>query len=114
PHLYDGPERIHAFVRGVLDRLHYLPGVTSTSLINSPPFGMMFIQGDFDIEGQPKPKPKAGPPKIEEGYFKTMGIPLLAGRDFTARDTAAAPNVAIVSERIVREYFSRRPGAGLG
>jgi putative ABC transport system permease protein len=114
PHLYEEPERIHAFVRGMLDRIQYLPGVTSASLINSPPFGMMFIQGEFDIEGQPKPKLKAGTPKIDEGYFKTMGIPLLAGRDFTARDTAAAPNVAIVSERIVREYFSGRPGAALG
>jgi putative ABC transport system permease protein len=114
PHLYDEPERIHAFVRGVLDRIQYLPGVTSASLINSPPFGMMFIQGDFDIEGQPKPKLKAGTPKVEEGYFKTMGIPLLAGRDFTARDTTASPNVAIVSERILREYFSGDPGAALG
>ena len=89
PRLYDEPERIHAFARGVLDRIQYLPGVTSASLINSAPFGMMFIQGDFDIEGQPKPKLYAGTPKIDAGYFKTMGIPLLAGREFTARDTAA-------------------------
>src|SRR5947207_13139669 len=75
---------------------------------------MMFIQGDFDIEGQPKPKLYAGKPKIDAGYFKTMGIPLLAGRDFTARDTAEAPNVAIVSERIVREYFPGGPGEALG
>jgi len=112
--LYDEPERIHAFARGVLDRIHDLPGVTSASLINSAPFGMMFIQGDFDIEGQPKPKLYAGKPKIDAGYFKTMGIPLLAGRDFTARDTAEAPNVAIVSERIVREYFPGGPGEALG
>jgi putative ABC transport system permease protein len=112
--LYDEPERIHAFARGVLDRIQYLPGVKSASLINSPPFGMMFIQGDFDIEGQPKPKLYAGTPKIDAGYFKTMGIPLLAGRDFTARDTAAAPKVAIVSERIVREYFPGGPGEALG
>src|SRR5688500_10042552 len=45
--LYDQPERIHAFARGVLDRIQYLPGVTSASLINSAPFGMMFIQLDF-------------------------------------------------------------------
>jgi len=43
-----------------------------------------------------------------------MGIPLLAGREFTASDTAAAPNVAIVSERIVREYFPGGPGEALG
>jgi hypothetical protein len=114
PHLYDEPARIHAFARGVLDRIQYVPGVTSASLINSAPFGMMFIRGDFGIEGQPKPKLSAGRPKIAAGYFKTMGIPLLAGREFTARDTADAPNVAIVSERIVREYFPGDPGEALG
>ena len=112
--LADEPERIHAFARGVLDRIQSLPGVTSASLINSMPFGRMFIQGDFDIEGQPKPTLFAGTPKIEPGYFKTMGIPLLAGREFTPQDTAAAMKVAIVSERIVREYFPGGPGEALG
>jgi putative ABC transport system permease protein len=112
--LYDGPERIHAFARGVLDRIQYLPGVKSASLINSAPFGMMFIQLDFYIEGQPKPALFAGTPKIDPNYFKTMGIPLLAGRDFTERDTADAPKVAIVSERIVRDYFPGGPGEALG
>ena len=74
----------------------------------------MFIQSDFEIEGQPKPAFFAGTPKIDTGYFSTMGIPLLAGREFTARDTANAPKVAIVSERIVREYFPGGPGAALG
>jgi len=112
--VYDEPKRIHAFARSVLDRIQYLPGVKSASLINSAPFGMMFIQGDFDIEGQPKPTLFAGTPKIDAGYFKTMGIPLLAGRDFTTQDTPEAPKVAIVSERIVREYFPGGPGAALG
>ncbi|HVD93826.1 MAG TPA: ABC transporter permease, partial [Vicinamibacterales bacterium] len=114
PHLYDKPERIHAFARGVLDRIQSLPGVKAASLINSAPFGMMFIRSDFGIEGQPKPKLDAGRPKIDAGYFTTMGIPLLAGRDFTARDTAEAPHVAIVSELIVREYFPGGPGEALG
>ncbi len=111
PRLYGDPERIHAFARGVLDRIQYLPGVKSASLINSVPFGMMFIQGDFEIAGQPKPTLDVGMPKIHADYFKTMGIPLLAGRDFTASDTAAAPSVAIVSERVVRE-FRHRQGSG--
>src|SRR5919109_5176732 len=114
PRLYDEPERIHAFARSVLDRIQYLPGVKSASLINSVPFGMMFIQGNFDIEGQPKPTLFVGTPKIDADYFKTMGIPLLAGREFTASDTAAAPKVAIVSERVVREYFPGGPGEALG
>jgi predicted permease len=112
--LVDEPERIHAFARGVLDRIQSLPGVTSASLINSMPFGRMFIQGDFEIEGQPKPTLFAGTPKIESGYFKTMGIPLLAGREFTPQDTAAALRVAIVSERVVREYAPGGPAEALG
>jgi predicted permease len=112
--LYDEPERIHAFARGVLDRTRSLPGVSSAGLINSMPFGRMFIQGDFDVEGQPKPKLFAGTPKIDAGYFETMGIPLLAGRDFTERDTATAPKVAIVSARIVRECFPGGPTEALG
>jgi predicted permease len=112
--LYEEPERIHAFARGVLDRIQYLPGVKSASLINSAPFGRMFIRDEFEIEGQPKPELSAGKPKIDADYFRTMGIPLLAGREFTARDTAEAPKVAILSERIVREYFSSGPGGALG
>ena len=112
--LYDEPERIQAFERGVLDRIQYLPGVTSASVINSAPFGMMFIRDEFGIEGQPKPTLDVGRPKIDANYFKTMGIPLLAGREFTAQDTAAAPKVAIVSERIVRDYFPGGPREALG
>jgi putative ABC transport system permease protein len=114
PRLYDDPDRIHAFARGVLDRIKSLPGVNSASLVNSVPFGMMFIRGDFEIEGQPKPTLDVGIPKIDADYFKTMGIPLLAGREFTASDTAAAPKVAIVSERVVREYFPGGPREALG
>jgi predicted permease len=112
--LYSEPRRIHAFARGVLDRVQYLPGVKSASLINSPPFGMMFIRDEFEIEGQRKPTLDAGRPKIDAGYFKTMGIPLLAGRDFTALDTAEASKVAIVSERIVHDYFPGGSGEALG
>ncbi|HMF61619.1 MAG TPA: FtsX-like permease family protein, partial [Vicinamibacterales bacterium] len=112
--LYDKPERIQAFARGMLERIQYLPDVKSASVINSAPFHMMFIQSDFDIEGQPKPTLFAGTPKIEPGYFTTMGIPLRAGREFTARDTADAAKVAIVSERIVREYFPGGPREALG
>ena len=112
--LYDAPDRIHAFARDVLDRVRHLPGVASASLINSVPFQMMFIQGNFDIEGQPEPTLFVGTPKIDAGYFKTMGIPLLAGREFTAQETANAPKVAILSERVVHDYFPGGPREALG
>jgi putative ABC transport system permease protein len=114
PRPYDEPERIQAFTRSVLERVQYLPGVKSASLINSVPFAMMFIQDEFSIEGQPKPRLFAGTPKIDADYFKTMGIPLLAGREFTARDTAAAMKVAIISQRIVHDYFPGGPGEAIG
>ena len=40
--LYDGPDRVHAFTRGVLERIQHMPGVESASVINSVPFAMMF------------------------------------------------------------------------
>jgi putative ABC transport system permease protein len=108
------PERMKAFARGVLDRIRYLPGVTAASVVNSAPFAMMFIRDEFDIEGQPTPATDAGRAKIDANYFKTMGIPLLAGREFTPQDSSGAPSVAIVSERIVLDYFPGGPAAALG
>lgn len=113
-HLYDDPDRMHAFARDVLAGIQRLPGVTSASVINAAPFGMMFIRNEFAIEGQPTPTLSAGKPKIEPGYFRTMGIPLLAGREFSEQDSATAPPVAIVSERIARDYFPGGPAEALG
>jgi len=98
----------------VLDRIQALPGVKTASLINSAPFGRMFIRDEFEIEGLPKHDMDAGRPKIDAAYFETMGIPLLAGREFTAGDTASAPKVAIISEHIAREYIPGGPREALG
>jgi predicted permease len=111
--LYE-PDRVHAFAREVLDRIAYVPGVRSASLINSVPFGRMFIRDEFGIEGQAKPTLDAGRPAVAADYFKTMGIPLLAGREFTTQDRTGAPKVAIISERIVREYFPGGSAQALG
>jgi predicted permease len=49
---------------------------------------------------------------VSTQYFETMGIPLLAGRDFTAHDTANAPHVAIVNEAFVRQFLPGAPPIG--
>ena len=64
----------------------------------------MFIRGG-SASRVAEPQLDAGWPKIEAAYFKTDGHSAAGGREFTARDTAAAPNVAIVSERVVRNAF---------
>lgn len=108
------PGRMQAFTRDVLERVKYLPGVAGASAINSAPFGMMFIQGAFEMEGHAEPTISAGMPRIEPGYFETMGIPLLAGREFTSDDTPVSPGVAIVSERVAREFFPGGAADALG
>ena len=75
------------------------------------------------IEGhQPKEDENMNPwfDSVSPGYFATMGIPLLAGRDFTARDRIGAPRVAIVNDVFASYYFKnenpigRRFGLGRG
>jgi predicted permease len=114
PRQYDDPARMHAFEREVLARIQALPGVKSASVINSAPFGRMFIRDEFEIEGLSGTNMDAGRPKVDADYFATMGIPLLAGREFTTSDTTSAPKVAIVSERIVRDYIPGGPRDALG
>jgi putative ABC transport system permease protein len=70
----------------------------------------------FWIEGRPAPPPERRPLAptrgVTPGYFKTMGIPLLEGRDFDARDTAQSPAVAIVDEVFVRRFWPQ--GGAIG
>lgn len=108
------PDRIQSFASSVLNRIEPLPGVQSASVVNSVPFGRMFIRDVFSVEGQRKPEFDAGQPKIGSDYFKTMGIPLLAGREFTPGDASGTSKVAIISERIVREFFGGIPAQALG
>jgi putative ABC transport system permease protein len=49
---------------------------------------------------------------VGPGYFRTMGIPLLAGRDFTDRDTAAAPRAIVISHTMARHFFGDRSPIG--
>jgi hypothetical protein len=64
----------------------------------------MFIRGWFGIEGRPEPRLDAGWPKIAAGYFKSVGIPLLAGREFTRAGhrtgaVRSAPAAAVSCDR---------------
>jgi predicted permease len=113
--VYTTPAQSKAFTGAVLDRLRDMPGAggastssSSASAVTMVPFGIFGIHGDFEVEGQPKPKFNIGKPKIGPDYFKTLGIPLLSGRDFQRVDTAEAPKVAIVSDSVARRLW---PGA---
>lgn len=94
----------------LLPRLAALPGVAAASLASGDPLVEAGIQRGFVITGRPPVSPAAAETvycqDLAPGYFAAMGIPLRAGRDFTRRDAAGAPGVAIVSETFARRFFS--------
>ena len=84
------------------------PGATRATLVSTPPLnGGGFTRSPYALaEGAVAPlneRPLGLTISVTPGYFATMRIPLVAGRDFTERDTAAAPRVAIVSRSTARK-----------
>jgi predicted permease len=101
-------ERATHLNQQILERVSTLPGVTSATLAGNVPF-LSGGSWDLSIDGYTS----AGGEKfvdtntnqIGPNYFATMQIPLLSGREFTARDTEKAPQVAIVNETLARTYI---------
>jgi putative ABC transport system permease protein len=107
PH-YVGPRR-DAFYQQLTDRLRALPGVESVSAINHLPLAGDTWGVPLTIQGRPLPSPGEGLSATfrvcRPDYFRTMGIPLIAGRDFTEQDTRDAPGVIILNERLARQNW---------
>lgn len=106
---YTKPDQKIAFTERVLERVRTLPGVVSASAILPLPLSGDSTQGSFQFDGQPA-EPGAEPTAqlrwIGPEYYTTMKIPLLAGRDFSARDNLDAPAVAIVNQAFVKKYLA--------
>jgi predicted permease len=108
--------RIETIYRDVLRLLKETPRVESASLVGSPPFadygsGATTIRADGDASSSPGSDLDVAPRNIGPGYFKTMGIPVAAGRDFDERDTAGRSPVAILSEAAARRLFGSSESA---
>ena len=100
----------------ILDQIRALPGVTSAGASTSLPPARMQQSNGFSIEGDPAPLPNQEPTAIyvpaTPGFLSSIGVPLLRGRDFGAQDGAMAPNVALISESLVRRHFAARDPIG--
>ena len=109
-------ERRNAFYRQVLDRVAAVPGVESVSGINHLPLAGDLWTFSFRVEGRPEPGPadvpKAAFRAVFPGYFHTMRIPLLGGRDFTTRDDAGAPRVVVINQSMARRYWPNEDAMG--
>lgn len=113
---YKGNAPVAAFYTAALDRLRALPGVTAVGA------GQIFPLSDSDYIltftqiGKP-PVPQGNEPSaayyaITPGYLTALRIPLLRGRDFTFRDVAKAPLVALVSESMARKFYANENPIG--
>jgi putative ABC transport system permease protein len=96
------------FFRDLIPRINALPGVTSVAAIAPLPMSGSDLRISVQIEGRPVAKsdePDSSTRFITPGYFRTMQVPLLAGRDFTDRDDADATPVIIVNDALARQFF---------
>ena len=105
---YKKPEQVLAFQQEVLQKLKALPGVQAAGTINHTPlkgFGLIVFTS---IEGQPpldKKDPPIGVGAASPGYFETLKIPLLSGRNLDERDGPATQKVALVNQAFAHRFF---------
>ncbi len=105
-----------AFCRELRERLAGLPGVVAAAAAQPGPLSGSERGGSITVEGyqaREGEEPGASFHSASPDYFRTMGIPLLAGREFSERDNEAGPKVAIVNQAFVRRYFAQRNPIGL-
>src|SRR6185369_678437 len=104
------------FVRELADRVRALPEVQQASVATGLP-------GGFETQRRTVSVPGVTPPdgqrffgvdwnNVEPGYFGTLRIPLVAGRDFSAADRGGAQPVAIVAESTARQFWPGRDAVG--
>jgi predicted permease len=112
------PARAQAFTREVVGRLEGVPGVRSVSLASQLPPG----RGDLVevARGEAGSRPdraedrrlEAATQPIAPSFFATLGLPMLAGRDFDERDRAGGEQVAIVNRGLAEALFPGGPAVG--
>ena len=93
----------------LIERMKRVPGAQGAAIVTGMPLTNIMMRTSAHIVGTPPERPAER--KVTDvamatpGYFATMGIPLISGRDFTDRDGSGAPVVAIVNQEFVKRYF---------
>jgi macrolide transport system ATP-binding/permease protein len=112
-----GDEQTRQFYRLLIERARDLPGAVSVALSVNPPLSLDNPGSvAFVPEGFPMPRDRESftstMDTVDEGFFETMGIPILRGRGFRASDTADAPRVAVVNEQFAKHYWAGADAVG--
>jgi putative ABC transport system permease protein len=113
-HKYAHTSARSPFVADVLSRLQRIPGVQSAAVVADLPLTDNTDGMSFSIEGRPDPnkKPSVNFNIVGPGYLRTLGIPLLRGRDFSERDTENAPTAILINESMARTFWPQQEPVG--
>jgi putative ABC transport system permease protein len=113
---YVEAHQVIGFYQQLAERLGQLPGVQSVGATHALPLGGSGGERPFLIEGRPSPEAGKEPAVqyrlISPGYFRTMRIPLISGRDFTEQDQGPAAGVVIINRTFARRYFPNEDPVG--
>jgi putative ABC transport system permease protein len=112
---YSEDRQIINFYKQLPEQLSTLPGVKSVSAVNRLPISGGDPHGDLAIEGRPfapGEAPGISFRRILPNYFRTMGIPLLQGREFDDRDTGGRPDVVIINQAFAKKYWPQNDAVG--
>ena len=100
-----------AFYKELLERLRATPGITSASVITPVPLSENVIGDGLDIPGlevrQGQEPPSSPYAIVSPGYFETMHIAMLAGRDFAGVDNENSPRVAIINQAMAERFWPK-------
>jgi putative ABC transport system permease protein len=111
----EGKQRVE-FYENLIQRLRSLPGVQAAGATATLPLGGNGWGRSLTVEGFPVLSVGQAPmiqhTVVTPGYFQTMGITMLSGRDFMTSDTTDAPRVTIIDERLAREYWPNESPLG--
>jgi predicted permease len=114
---YAEPAKVSRFYQDVEARLLALPGVASVAAVNHVPLNGALASADYKIPDRPPVSedqlPTAQYRMVTPSYFKTMGIPVLAGRAFGDDDREGGALVAVISQSLARQSFPDRDPVGL-
>ncbi|HEU4435174.1 MAG TPA: ABC transporter permease, partial [Pyrinomonadaceae bacterium] len=106
---YTEDEQRITFFKQLLEQVRTIPGVEAAGATSTLPLSGNNWGRSLTIEGYPVMSVGQAPiiqhTLATPGYFQTLGITLIAGRDFTDADTAGSPKVTIVDERLARHYW---------
>jgi putative ABC transport system permease protein len=113
---YDTPGKRHAFYKELLERIGAAPGVEAAGAVSNLPLGGSNWGRSLTVEGFPVlsvgQAPMINHCVITPNYFRAMGIPFLAGRDFSDADARDSMRVTIIDERLAREYWPNESPLG--